>query len=173
MIRSLIWIIFLIGGAVLGIIVDLSYFRHLFMSILFHIITVILGIIVLKMVMVISRNTGRYLAKNGRKGNLPKLETNTFVRTGMYGCMRHPMHFGLLFFPLAFAFILGSPTFILIIAPFEMILILIMIKLMEEPEAIKKFGDEYKEYMKKVPMFSLKRACLKLLFEKQEKRIER
>ncbi len=39
------------------------------------------------------------LARMGHKGDIPLLETNKLVSTGVYGCMRHPMHFGLLFFP--------------------------------------------------------------------------
>jgi len=33
------------------------------------------------------------------KAIFPRLETNKLVSTGVYDCMRHPMHFGLLFFP--------------------------------------------------------------------------
>ena len=73
--------------------------------------------------------------------------------------MRHPMHFGLLFFPWSVALILGSPSFILFIAPLEMLFMVVMIKLMEEPEAIRKFGDGYREYQKRVPMFNLSPTC--------------
>ena len=159
---------FLLGGAAVGMIVDLKHFNHLFKSFVFHSITGIFGIVVLSFVMIISKNTGKYLSKFGRKGDIPRLETNSFVKTGMYGCMRHPMHFGLLFSPLAFALIIGSPSFIFFIAPFEAVLMIIMIKLLEEPEAIKKFGDEYREYMKEVPMFNLRWTCIKMLFEKQK-----
>ena len=79
--------------------------------------------------------------------------------------MRHPMHFGLLFFPWSLALILGSPTFILIIAPLEMAFMVAMIKLAEEPEAIRKFGDAYRQYQQQVPMFSLRRVCLRQLVE--------
>jgi protein-S-isoprenylcysteine O-methyltransferase Ste14 len=63
------------------------------------------------------------------------------------------------------AFLVGSPSFILIISPFEIILMLIMIKLLEEPEAIAKFGDEYREYKKMVPWFCFKIECLKELWK--------
>ena len=98
---------------------------------------------------------------------MPRFETNRLVTTGYYACMRHPMHFGLLFFPLSVALILGSVSFILFIAPVEMVFMIAMIKFFEEPEAIRKFGQEYLDYKNRVPMFSLKWNCLKPLFSKK------
>ena len=121
------------------------------------------------LVMRISRNTGRLLARLGREGDLPRLETNKLVTEGIYATMRHPMHFGLLFFPLAIALTLGSPSFILIIAPLEMLLMIAMIKLIEEPEAIRKFGDAYRDYQKRVPMFSLRPESLRQLLHEEQK----
>jgi len=169
MIRILIWIIFLLGGGALSIWLDLRLFPRIFQNIYFHILAFLFGIIILRFVMQASRNTGKMLAKFGREGKVKRLDTNKLVTTGIYACMRHPMHFGLLFFPLAFAFILGSPTFILIIYPIELIIMLLLIKFAEEPEAIRKFGDEYKDYMKQVPFFSFNIECLKKLFGKNTK----
>jgi len=166
MIRILIWIIFLIGGGALSIWLDLRWFHQIFSNIFFHIITFFAGVSILHFIMNASRNTGKLLARFGREGDIPRLETNKLVTTGIYSCMRHPMHFGLLFFPLAIALMLGSPTFILIVYPVEVIIMFLLIKFAEEPQAIHKFGDEYKEYMKRVPFFSLKAECLKQLFSK-------
>ncbi len=157
-IRTLIWLIFLVGGAVLSIHYDKIYFYDWFNSTVFHVVTMIPGYILLRMIIKISRKTGRYLAQHGREGELPPLEVNKLVTTGIYGCMRHPMHFGLIFFPLAFALLVGSPTFILFIAPLEMLLMLLLIKIYEEPHARKKFGPAYDDYKKRVPFFSIK--CL-------------
>ena len=164
MIRILIWIVFLLGGGTLSIFLDLQWFPEIFSNIFFHIVTFFTGVFVLFFVVNASRNTGRFLAKYGCEGKVPHLETNKLVTTGIYACMRHPMHFGLLFFPLAFALMLGSPVFILIVFPIEVIIMVLLIKFAEEPEAIKKFGDDYKEYMEQVPFFSLKKECLKWLF---------
>ncbi|MHA1728749.1 MAG: methyltransferase family protein [Promethearchaeota archaeon] len=92
------------------------------------------------------------------------METNRLVTDGIYGCIHHPMHLGLLFFTLSLALILGSPTFIFLIAPIEMILMVLMIKTLEEPEVIAKFSDEYHKYMRNVPMFNLRPKCLRYLF---------
>ena len=75
------------------------------------------------------------------------------------------MHLGLFLFPVGVAFLIASPSFILIIAPVEIVFMFIMIKLVEEPEAIKKFGSKYVKYMKKAPMFCFKLNCLKELLK--------
>jgi protein-S-isoprenylcysteine O-methyltransferase Ste14 len=155
----LIWMLMLIGGSVLGIWLDLRWFHALFVNPVFHLVTLVVGVLLLRLVMRASRHTGRLLARMGREGDIPRLETNKLVTTGVYGCMRHPMHFGLLFFPWSVALILGSPSFILFIAPLEMLFMVVMIKLVEEPEAIRKFGDDYREYQKQVPMFNLRHVC--------------
>ncbi len=165
MARFLIWFVFLFGGAALGIVLDLHWFPFLWKSLWFHTVTLIAGLLLLRLVIRISRNTGKYLARHGRKGEVPRMDTNRLVTTGMYGCMRHPMHLGLMLFPWSFALITGSPSFILFIAPAEMLLILLLILLVEEPGAEKKFGEAYREYKASVPMFSFRKECLKLLLE--------
>ncbi len=165
--RFIMWALMLLGGGFLGVYLDLKWFPSLFGNFYFHIATVVPGLILLRLVLLVSKNTGRFLARNGREGKIPRMETNKLVTTGMYGCMRHPMHLGLLFFPLAFALIIGSVSFIIIIVPFEVISMLILIKLVEEREAISKFGEDYIEYMKRVPMFNFSPGCLKLLFKSE------
>ena len=162
--RIAVWVVMMFGGAALGILLDLVWFPALFKSIYFHLITLVPGAGLMRLVMLVSRNTGKVLARRGREGEIPKFETNRLVKDGYYSCMRHPMHFGLLFFPLSFALVVGSVSFIILIAPLEIIFMIVMIKLLEEPEAIKKFGDEYRKYMHEVPMFSLKWSCIKKLF---------
>lgn len=161
--RLMMWVVMLVGGGALGYWLDWRLFRSLLLSPFFHVITLVIGLLLLRMVIIVSRNTGRLLARLGREGDIPRMETNKLVTEGVYGCMRHPMHLGLLFFPLAVALILGSVSFILIIAPLEMVLMVIMIKTLEEAEAIRKFGDAYREYQRRVPMFNFSPACLKQL----------
>ena len=168
--RLTIWLTMLVGGVWGGWLLDKTLFPFFYQSMPFHIAGIIVGLLLLNIVMTISRNTGRTLAKYGRAGDLPRMETNRLVTEGVYKKMRHPMHLGLLLFPFAFAFLAGSPSFILIIAPLEVIFMLIMIKLVEEPEATRKFGDEYRNYMKVTPWFCVTAACLKELLKKVEKR---
>ena len=162
--RIIVWIVMLIGGAGAGILFDARLFPVWQRSILWHIVSFVLGLLLLKLVLTISRNTGRWLAKHGREGDIARMQTNKLATEGPYSCMRHPMHMGLFLFPFVMAFLVGSPTFILIIAPLEVVLMIVMIILLEEPEAIAKFGDEYKDYMAKTPRFNLRSDCLKYLF---------
>ena len=166
--RIIVWFILLFGGLIAAVALDLRFFRTLFFSPSFHIVSSFVGLVLLRLVMNASRKTGRLLARKGRVGKLLRMETNRLVTTGIYGCMRHPTHLGLLFFPLAVGLVAGSPSFILIFAPFEAIFILAMLKLYEEPGAIRKFGDEYRAYQKQVSMFDFSPECLKELFLRRE-----
>ncbi len=163
--RIIVWIIMLVGGGFLGFYLDSLFFENIVSNLIFHIFSFLVGLILLSAVLRISKNTGRALAKFGRKGNIARMETNILVTRGIYRYMRHPMHLGLLFFPLSLALILGSLSFILIIGPAEAVFMLIMIKLLEEPEAVKKFGKDYLEYKNHVPWFCFKIKCLKVLFK--------
>jgi len=162
--RFFIWFLFLVGGAIVSFLFDFRFARSVVTNPLFHLVSACWGIILLVFVLRASRNTGRWLARYGRQGEVPRMETNRLVTTGYYACMRHPMHFGLLFFPLAFALLLGSPTFILVIAPIEALVIILLVRWIEEPQARRKFGPVYDEYRKQVPFFSLRWSCLKQLF---------
>ncbi len=155
----------LFGGAVLGLYLDNFLFKDIHTNILFHIISFVIGFLLGLLVIRINKNTGRTLAKYGRKGDIKRMGTNVLVKQGVYKYMRHPMHLGLLFFPLSFAFLIGSPSFNLLIAPVEIIIMLVLIKFFEEPEAIKKFGNEYLEYKNQLPWFCFKINCLKVLFK--------
>ncbi len=81
--------------------------------------------------------------------------------------MRHPMLFGLTLVPMALALIVGSPFFILVLAPLEMIFIIVMVLTIEERECRSKFGPSYDEYAKKVPPICFKKECLMRLFSKK------
>jgi len=168
-IRIGLWGIMLFGGIIGGYYIDNLFFVDIHNNLLFHIISFLVGAVILFFVMKISKNTGRTLANFGRTGEVKRMETNVLVKEGIYKYMRHPMHLGLLFFPLAIAFIVASPSFILIISPIEILFMLIMIKLAEEPEAVRKFGDEYLKYKNQTPMFCFNINCLKELLKNVSK----
>ena len=162
-VRLLLWVLFLAGGAGLGLWLDWRHWRGLLTSPWFHLATFPLGALLLRFVFTAARTTGRHLAREGRVGPLPRLQTNRLVTTGPYACMRHPMHFGLLFFPLAVALLIGSPSFIGLIAPAEMVLMVVLVLTLEEREATRKFGADYARYRQRVPPFSLRPDCLRRL----------
>ena len=166
--RILVWIVMIFGGAALSLYLDPVLFVNIKTGFVFHSISIFIGLLILVLVMRISKNTGRTLAKYGRKGDLKRMETNVLVKQGVYSYMRHPMHLGLLLFPMSFAFLIGSLSFILIVAPAEIIFMLVMIKFVEEPEAIKKFGKDYVEYKNQLPWFCFKIDCLKALLKSEK-----
>jgi protein-S-isoprenylcysteine O-methyltransferase Ste14 len=161
--RLLLWLVLLVGGGAVGFWLDLKLFPRLLSNPWWHLAALIAGLMLLRLVFRVSRVTGRTLARQGRVGDLPRMETNRLVTTGPYACMRHPMHLGLLLFPWAVALMIGSPSFLLFIAPMEMVAMVAMILTLEEREALQKFGVSYAAYRRKVPAFNLRPACLRLL----------
>jgi protein-S-isoprenylcysteine O-methyltransferase Ste14 len=164
-IRIFLWLLMLLGGAALAITIDKN--SSLFHSLSFHLISALLGLFIITLAFRAAANGGRELTK-GREGDIPRLETNKLVTTGIYRCMRHPMLFGLTLLPLGWALLLGSPTFITIIAPIEMLFIIVMVTVFEEMEVKRKFSQEYEVYKKEVPMVSFKPSCLRELFKKKQ-----
>ncbi len=162
-IRIVLWLFMIVGGAFYAYSIDKNDF--LFQSPLFHLLSALIGLFILRLAFRAAANGGKELAK-GRDENMPRLETNRLVTTGIYKCMRHPMLFGLTLLPPGWALFLGMPTFITIIAPLEMLFIVFMVIVFEEIEVKRKFGNEYKIYAQRVPMVSFKRSCFKRLFKK-------
>jgi len=163
-IRILLWLIMLIGGSYISISHDIVSHTWLFYNMTFHIFSFIFGVILMRLAFHAAACGGRELAKRGRDKDLPRLETDKLVTSGIYAYMRHPMLFGLMLIPLTLAFLLGSPTFIMLVAPLEMLFIAFMVLIFEEMECKKKFGMDYKKYSNEVPMVCLKKECLQKLF---------
>jgi protein-S-isoprenylcysteine O-methyltransferase Ste14 len=164
-VRILFWILLIFGGGYAGCTIDKLLFVDIKIGLFLHAISFIIGVGLLWLVMRISKNTGKTLAKYGRKGKIKRLDTNILVTQGIYKYMRHPMHLGLFLFPLSIAFMTGIISFIIIIVPAEIIIMLLLIKLIEEPEAISKFGNDYIQYKKNTPAFCLRIKCIKELFK--------
>ena len=162
-IRIVLWLFMIIGGALYAYSIDKN--DLLFHSPLFHLFSALIGLFILRLAFRAAANGGKELTK-GRGENMPRLETNRLVTTGIYKCMRHPMLFGLTLLPLGWALFLGMPTFITVIAPLEMLFIIFMVIVFEEMEVKRKFTDEYRTYAQRVPMVSFKRTCLRRVFRK-------
>jgi protein-S-isoprenylcysteine O-methyltransferase Ste14 len=80
-------------------------------------------------------------------------DTTKLVDTGVYGITRHPMYFGTALWTLGV--ILIQQSIISIILGIIAIILFFMASKGEDKKLIKKFGDAYKEYMKKVPFWPL------------------
>ena len=162
--RWFVWFLFIVGGIVLSLWTDKVLKLYGF-SLHFELVVGLIGALFIVFSFVVARNTGKTLAKYGKEGSVEKFDTNKFVDKGAYSCMRHPMHFGLMFFPFGIAFLMGSFSYTIIYAPLTSLLIVIMVFTIEEKEAIEKFGSVYLEYKKRVPAFNLSPGCIKKLFQ--------
>jgi len=162
--RWIMWAIFFVVGITFSLITDFFLGKVGFV-LSFGLFGRMFGIFLLILSVLISRSTGKTLKRHGHKGeNISRFDTDTLVTSGPYSCMRHPMHLGLMLMPEGIAFLLNSFSYVVIYAPVNILIIYIMIKQIEEPEAIKKFGNTYLKYMKEVPMFNFSLSCIKKLF---------
>ena len=75
------------------------------------------------------------------------------ITTGLYAYVRNPMFLGGFIFLLGLGTLLGSLSLTFIFAPLLIGLYVFYVKAVEEKEMEKKFGQEYLEYKKRVPMF--------------------
>jgi methanethiol S-methyltransferase len=93
------------------------------------------------------RQVWRYLAKNEVAGSLEGLTQKELVTTGVYGIVRHPLYVaGIIIFTFSPHITVNGLT-ITVLAD----LYFLFGMFIEERRFVKIFGDQYREYMKKVP----------------------
>lgn len=108
------------------------------------------------------------------KGGLNKGDdTLKFIREGPYAIMRHPISFGVLGLFIWPSYIFSNVLHYTIISPFAqfaLIIILILMTMEEDKMNLRKWGDEYRQYMKEVPRWNLIK-WLWILRKRKRKRI--
>jgi protein-S-isoprenylcysteine O-methyltransferase Ste14 len=75
------------------------------------------------------------------------------ITSGLYAYIRNPMLLGMFIFLFGLGVLFGSLSLIFIFTPLFIVINVFYIKAIEEKEMEKKFGKEYREYKKSVPMF--------------------
>ena len=75
------------------------------------------------------------------------------VTTGPYRYARNPMLTGVFLFLFGLGFVFDSFSLVLFFTPLFILVNLWELKEIEEPELVKRFGDEYIEYRRRTPMF--------------------
>jgi protein-S-isoprenylcysteine O-methyltransferase Ste14 len=75
------------------------------------------------------------------------------VTTGPYAYVRNPMLTGVFLLLFGFGFLARSMAVAFLFTPLFILLNVLEIKAIEEPELEKRLGEEYIEYRKKTPMF--------------------
>lgn len=76
------------------------------------------------------------------------------VTTGPYGHIRNPMLTGIFILLFGLGILFNSFALVFIFTPIFILLNVLELKAIEEPELEKRLGKEYAEYKKKVPMFT-------------------
>jgi protein-S-isoprenylcysteine O-methyltransferase Ste14 len=75
------------------------------------------------------------------------------VDTGLYRYTRNPMLAGVFLLLFGIGFIVNSVSLVLIFTPLYVLINVWELKRIEEPELIKRLGEDYVEYLKNTPMF--------------------
>ncbi len=138
-----------------------AFFWPLFLHGVWMVVSLLLGVILLAVSLFLTATGGRTLAKWGHyEGSNETIWPDKFTDSGIFSCMRHPMHLGLALFPVAVALISGSVPAICS-SGWGVAGALWFVLHIEEKDALGKYAQIYSDYMQKVPPFSLRRACLK------------
>jgi protein-S-isoprenylcysteine O-methyltransferase Ste14 len=75
------------------------------------------------------------------------------VKTGPYRYVRNPMLGGIFLMLLGIGFGVNSVSMVFFFTPLYVVINVWELKRIEEPELIKRLGDEYIEYRRQTPMF--------------------
>jgi protein-S-isoprenylcysteine O-methyltransferase Ste14 len=75
------------------------------------------------------------------------------VTTGPYAYVRNPMLTGIFALLFGFGVLLGSASLLVVFTPLFILINVWELKVIEEPELIKRLGEDYIEYRKRTPMF--------------------
>ncbi|MFB0559456.1 MAG: isoprenylcysteine carboxylmethyltransferase family protein [Dehalococcoidales bacterium] len=88
-----------------------------------------------------------------RGSPVPLNPPKKLVTTGLYAYIRNPMLLGWIILLFGLGILLNSISLIFILTPLFILLNILYLKTIEEKEMEKKFGQDYLEYRKIVPMF--------------------
>lgn len=86
----------------------------------------------------------------GKGTPVPIVPTKEFLQNGPYKYVRNPMMLGFFSYLSGWAFLFNEAGAFLA-AAFFIIFLLAEVKIIEEPELEKRFGDAYREYKKEIP----------------------
>ena len=117
-------------------------------SIIVGIIFTICGILFMIISIVSFRREAR---KEKLEQSLGPMGPNTLVTTGLYGKIRHPIYTGRVLIAIGWSLTWNSVYSLFIIPIIVWITFVAVIKLWEEPELIKSFGEEYDKYKRSTP----------------------
>ncbi|MGD2250616.1 MAG: isoprenylcysteine carboxylmethyltransferase family protein [Candidatus Methanofastidiosia archaeon] len=102
-----------------------------------------------------------------KSGNIPEgksyIETTALVETGIYNVVRHPQFLSWIFLSAGLAFI--SQHFLSFLLVISVAVFIYLEALRADTPLLEKFGDDYKQYMQKVPRLNILQGILKKILQ--------
>jgi len=152
--RFIYWISLTIISIGIGLLFDLSILTTNSFPLFIRIIG-LAGIIFTHFLL---KRTGKLLRMFG-ESVLWGWSTKLIVKN-VYKCVRHPHHLGVGMFMTFLGLLIGYPVTFIIITVSQWLWVFLFVLFIEEKECLEKFGDEYREYSKNVPMFFCNPICI-------------
>jgi protein-S-isoprenylcysteine O-methyltransferase Ste14 len=78
-------------------------------------------------------------------------QTTKLVTKGLYACTRNPMVLGYSMLPCGMGIMFRSPGMAFLVSAFVLLINVIIVKTREEPNLEERFGEEYRDYMRRTP----------------------
>ena len=152
--RLILWISLTIVSLIIGLSLDLNFI----VTKSFPVFVRITGVIGVILVHFLLKRTGKLLRIFGDCelwGWSTKLITQN-----IYSCVRHPHHLGVGLFMTFLALLIGLPITFFIITISQWLWVFLFVLFIEEKECLEKFGDQYVQYKKNVPMLIGNPICI-------------
>ena len=154
LIRLIFWIILTIISIGVGLLLDLGVIKTNDFPIYIRII----GFTGITLSHFLLKRTGKLLRIFG-ECELWGWSTRLII-INVYKCVRHPHHLGVGLFMTFFGLLIGFPVTCIIIAFTQWLWIFLFVLFIEEKECLEKFGEEYSEYKKNVPILFGNPLCI-------------
>jgi len=110
--------------------------------------------------------TFEFRKKGGVRKGKSYIHTTKLVDTGIYSILRHPQYVTFILWALAGMLLFQHWIVILLGIPVIPLMYIDLIK--ADKDAIEKFGDDYKQYMKKVPRANVVLGIIRVLQRKRK-----
>lgn len=152
--RLIFWIIFTLLSIIIGLFLDLYFLQ----TNSFHLFIRIIGLAGIVLAHFLLKRTGMLLRLFG-ECELWGWSTKLIIKN-VYRCVRHPHHLSVGMFMTFLGMLIGYPVTFIILTITQWFWVFLFVLFIEEKECIEKFGNEYREYRKSVPMFFCNPLCI-------------
>ncbi|MBU1110597.1 isoprenylcysteine carboxylmethyltransferase family protein [Patescibacteria group bacterium] len=100
-------------------------------------------------------------SKGGVSAGAGFVNTTVLVDSGVYSIVRHPQFLGGIF--LGVALMLISQYWLVVVLGIPVVLLFILAIIEDDKQSLEKFGDDYRDYMDRVPQANLAAGLLRKL----------